>query len=113
MTFSNLSDELKSLLVDVKISQMQKESHYDPRGYYAEYDSNNSKPYDSDTIVEAQDISWLIIHKDSDRAFPISEPESETFEDDEGEEYEEMVEDFCSGVSFISIKKEFLDSVYE
>lgn len=116
-TFKELSPQLQELLLRVKASQL--EGHYDNRGYYAEYDSENCKPYLNTTIIEAQELDWLEIHKDSNHAYEVEEPYIEEFEvefeDENGKIYyeteEKLVFDSSSGVSFINIKPEYLELV--
>lgn len=111
MKFENMSYGLQVLLLRVKDAQVSLNGFYDPRGYYAEYDSDNCKPYSLETILEAQLCPWLIFHKDSDKAYELDEPTVEIYEDDDGNEYEEVEESFCSGVSFITIKESYLESI--
>lgn len=119
--FLKLSSPLQELLINVKEAQLNdvqsdgRVGHYDERGYYAEFDSENCKPYLHTTILEAQDCPWVDIHGDSDESREKEEDTYETqyIENDDGEEeeYEELVEDFVSGVSFIVIKPECLDFI--
>lgn len=110
--FDSMSYKLKVLLSRVLDSQLDG-GHYDDRGYYAEYDCSDCKPYTHVTIMEAQELNFLIIHKDSDLSHEKEEDyyETQCIEDDEGEEHEEevLIEDFVSGVSFITIKEEYLE----
>lgn len=113
MEFQDFSDELQTRLGWIK--EQQVEGFYDPRGAYCEFDSENCKPWHSDTMVEAQECDWLEFHDESDIAHELGEDEVEWIEpDDEDEEgYEEVTPDSCSGVAFIKIKPEFLDLIPE
>ena len=111
MKFSDMSPRFQELLIRVKESQI--DGFYDPRGYYAEFDSFDCKPYTHIEILEAQVCPWVTIHKESDEAHELGEDEIEIFENDDGDEWEETIEDSCSGVCFITIKPEFLDQIIE
>ncbi|ELP5898603.1 hypothetical protein QTV49_000477 [Vibrio vulnificus] len=93
--FDKLPPDLQKLLIEVKDSQTDG-GHYDSRGYYAEFDEAHCKPYLNTTILKAQELDCLDIHKDSDWAYEVNE-------DDEN--------DTSSGVCFITIKPEYLDLI--
>lgn len=101
--FDNLENEFKELLVDIKNSQ--KEGFYDPRGYYAEFDSWDCKPYTHSVIIEAQSFNWLEIHPDSDTAHFVSQC------DYDYDFLQEKDLDASSGVCLVSIKDEYLDII--
>lgn len=109
--FNLLSDDLQYLLIQVKASQVDG-GHYDDRGYYAEFDSGNSKPYTHETIMQVQEIDWVTIHADSDESRELEDDyvETEYVENDDGEEeeVENTIEDFVYGVCFVTLKDEFL-----
>ena len=113
LSLVGLSSPLVSLLEHVVDSQLA--GHYDSRGYYAEYDNSQCKPYGNMTLVEAQELDFLSFHKDSDKSREAEEDyyETEYHENDDGEEEEEevLVEDFVSGVSFVSVKPEYLEEL--
>jgi len=111
MLFSDLSDTLQEKLRWIK--DVQLEGFYDPRGSYCEFDSDNCKPWHSDTMVEAQDCPWLEFHSDSDDAHELAEPYMEEMEaeDEDEEPWEEEITDSSCGVAFITIKAEFLDLI--
>lgn len=113
--FKNLHQRTQDLLMSAKDQQLNFcEKSNDSRGYYAEFDSENCKPYTHIHILEIQELEEkgvVTIHEDSDTAHELGEPEIEVYEDDDGEEWEEEIEDSSSGVCFVKINKDFLDLI--
>jgi hypothetical protein len=114
LKFEDLSIELQRLLTHVKDSQTTEGGHYDKRGYYAEYDSFDCKPWTHKVALEAQECPFVELHKDSDLAWEL-ERDSDSYcpwsnwDEEEEEEFEN--EEECHGVLFVNIKKEYLDLI--
>lgn len=114
LKFEDLSLELQRLLTHVKESQTTEGGHYDKRGFYAEYDSCNCKPWTHKVALEAQECPFVELDKDSDFAWEL-ERDSDScchwsnWDEDDSEDEEEQEE--CSGVLFVNLKKEYLDLV--
>jgi hypothetical protein len=111
MKFEDLSKKVQSALITIKEDQL--EGFYDERGYYAEFDSWDCKPFSTKTMLEFEDLDWVDFHEDSSHLFDDTPSDfvDDYPSDDEDEDQEDEEQESCSGVIFITIKPEFLDLI--
>jgi hypothetical protein len=75
------------------------DSNADPRGFYAEFDSFDCKPWRPEHIVDLEDAGLITLHKESDSIPSLDELFTNTHTKDELREPDEA---HC-GVAFVTI----------
>lgn len=101
-TTTSLSNKAKKLLAMVCESSV--ESGDDPRGYYAEFESNGYKPWHPKDVAELEDAGLVTLHDESDPVPSLNDLRVDE-ENDSDEEYD--------GVAFLNATQAGQDAAKE